>query len=205
MQPDLIVLHYTAMPFAASLDRLCDPGPEVSAHWLIGGDGQTVQLVDETRRAWHAGAGEWAGVTDVNSRSIGVELANLGDHPFSAPQMDALATLLRGIMARWQIRPHRIIGHSDMAPARKTDPGPRFDWQRLARAGLSVWPTPATPGNFRTDARRFGYPDVSDDLLLSAFRMRFRPWASGPLDATDRTLMADLARRFPVDAAGPNA
>ena len=119
------------------------------------------------------------------------------------PQMTALETLLAGIMARWAIPPQRIIGHSDMAPARKSDPGPRFDWRRLARSGLSVWPdgaAPADPARFAADARAFGYASDDDTLVLRAFRLRFRPHAEGPADATDAGMAATLAARFPVDA-----
>ncbi len=200
-RPELVVLHYTAMASCAeALERLCDPTAEVSAHYLIDTDGTVLSLVAEEARAWHAGAGEWAGRGDVNSRSIGVELANPGDQPFAAPQMLALEGLLRGIVARWALPPQAVIGHSDMAPDRKADPGPRFDWRRLALAGLSVWPEAGTPGDFAADLRAFGYPDLPPETLLAAFRLRFRPWATGPLDDTDRALAADLARRFPVDA-----
>lgn len=206
-RPDLIVIHYTAMTSVAEARaRLCDPAHEVSAHWLISESGDTEQLVDEALRAWHAGAGQWGAVTDVNSRSIGIELANSGSQPFAEPQMAALERLLAGIMARWGIPPERVIGHSDMAPARKSDPGSRFDWARLARQGLSVWPKLGAHGDpalFTADARRFGYPDAPDDLLLRAFRLRFRPWAQGPLDPQDAAMAADLARRFPVDAVPP--
>ncbi len=199
MLPSLVVLHYTAMASCAEARaRLCDPLAEVSAHWLISETGQTEALVPETARAWHAGAGEWAGIADVNSQSIGIELANPGNHPFPEPQMAALEILLRAIMARWAIPPHRIIAHSDMAPSRKGDPGARFDWQRLALGGLSVWPQ-----NVQADAlafvpalRRFGYPDAPEGDLLAAFRLRFRPWAAGPLDATDAGLAVDLGQRF---------
>ncbi len=150
-QPDLIVLHYTAMATCAEARaRLCDPAEEVSAHWLISETGAAEQLVDEARRAWHAGAGEWAGIGDVNSHSIGIELANTGFHPFPEPQMAALEALLTAIMARWHIPAHRVIAHSDMAPTRKGDPGRHFDWRRLARTGLSVWPVlggPADPAD----------------------------------------------------------
>jgi len=210
-RPDLVVIHYTAMPsLAEARARLCDPAHEVSAHWLIAENGTTEQLVDEHHRAWHAGAGSWGGVTDVNSRSIGIELANTGAQPFPEPQMTALESLLRGIMARWSIPPERIIGHSDMAPARKSDPGPRFDWRRLARQGLSVWPAPDAappqdPATFPAHARAFGYPPADDALLLRAFRLRFRPQATGPADTTDATLAAALATRYPVDATPPQA
>lgn len=194
-RPDLIVLHYTAMATCAeALVRLCDPVAEVSAHWLISEAGETIALVPEERRAWHAGAGEWAGRGDVNSRSIGVELANPGDRPFPQPQMAALEHLLAGIMARWTIPPRGVIAHSDMAPQRKSDPGRRFDWRRLAMQGLAVWPEPAEPGDFRADLRAFGYPDAPDEALLTAFRLRFRPWARGGLDHHDRALAAGLRR-----------
>ena len=191
--PSLIVIHYTGMvSCAVARHRLCDPGAEVSAHWLISGTGVTEALVPEAMRAWHAGAGSWGGLDDINSRSIGIELANTGRQPFAEPHMVALEGLLAGIMARWTIPPAGVIGHSDMAPGRKADPGGRFDWRRLARAGLSVWPAPAEPADFLADLRAFGYPDAAPDVLLAAFRLRFRPWATGPVDNTDRSLAAGL-------------
>jgi N-acetylmuramoyl-L-alanine amidase len=197
---ELVVLHYTAMPSCAeALARLCDPAVEVSAHYLIDVDGTVLSLVDEAARAWHAGAGEWGGEGDVNSRSIGIELANTGQEPFAEPQMAALEWLLAGVMQRHGLGPEAVIAHSDMAPDRKGDPGPRFDWRRLALQGLAVWPDLAEPGNFPVDLRAFGYPEASSHHLLTAFRLRFRPWASGPLDDTDRALAAGL-RRFAVDA-----
>jgi N-acetylmuramoyl-L-alanine amidase len=205
-RPSLVVIHYTAMEsFAASRARLCDPVAEVSAHWLIDRDGRAEQLVDEAARAWHAGAGEWGGLADVNSRSIGIELQNTGSEPFPEPQMAALEGLLAAIMARWGIPPQGVIAHSDMAPDRKGDPGARFDWRRLALQGLSVWPGMAVPGDFCADLRRFGYPAATPGSLLTAFRRRFRPWAKGPMDTTDAALAADLAARFPVDAPGQGA
>ena len=211
-RPKLVVLHYTAMANTAeALARLCDPVSEVSAHYLIGRDGAVASLVDEGLRAWHAGAGAWGGCGDVNSRSIGIELVNAGTEPFPNPQMTALESLLAELVDRWAISPAGVIAHSDMAPGRKADPGPRFDWQRLAMAGLSVWPDlvgpdPAaiegegTAQDFRANLLAFGYPDLPVDLLVPPFRLRFRPWGQGPLDGTDRALAADLARRFPVDA-----
>ena len=201
LRPSLIVLHYTGMAtLAEARARLCDPVFEVSAHWLLGVDGTAEALVAEDRRAWHAGAGSWGAITEVNSASIGVEVQNPGDAPYPEPQMAGLERLLAGIMQRWGIRPEAVIAHSDMAPTRKIDPGPRFDWARLARSGLSVWPQPG-PGavaEFAADARRFGYPVVADVAVLSAFRLRFRPWAKGPLDRVDAGLAADLAARFPA-------
>ena len=202
LRPTLIVIHYTAMASCAEArQRLCDPVAEVSAHWLISEIGQVEALVDESLRAWHAGAGEWAGVADVNSQSIGIELANPGNHPFPEPQMFALEDLLRGIMARWAIAPQNVIAHSDMAPTRKRDPGARFDWRRLALAGVSVWPDgpQADEAGFLPALRAVGYPDASQADLLAAFRLRFRPWATGPLDAIDAGLANDLAQRFAVD------
>ncbi|MFN3280870.1 MAG: N-acetylmuramoyl-L-alanine amidase [Tabrizicola sp.] len=220
-----MVLHYTAMANCAeALERLCDPAAELSAHYLIDEDGTLHALVDEALRAWHAGAGAWAGEGDVNSRSIGIELANPGNRPFAEPQMQALERLLTEVLARHGLGPEAVIGHSDMAPERKGDPGPRFDWRRLALQGLSVWPEPPAPdtpppppspareagdtgpdmAGFLADLRAFGYPEAAPDVLLAAFRLRFRPWATGPLDAQDRALAAGL-RRIAVDGAAVSA
>jgi len=213
LRPELVVLHYTAMDSCAAAERaLCDPTREVSAHYLISESGGILALVNEEMRAWHAGAGTWAGVGDVNSRSIGIELANTGFAPFAAAQMDALEGLLPGILGRWSIPPEGVIGHSDMAPGRKSDPGPRFDWRRLAGQGLSVWPEVACAEGasatgkqrFRNAALDFGYPDIADDLLLQTVRLRFRPLVAGPLDATDMAIMTDLAARFGVDRTARN-
>lgn len=191
--PSLVVLHYTGMVDGASARaRLCDPQAEVSAHWLIHEDGLTEALVPEDRRAWHAGAGSWQGQGDVNSRSIGIELVNPGDRPFPEPQMAALEDLLRGIMARWSIPPAGVIAHSDMAPERKIDPGPRFDWRRLALQGLAVWPAALGPDlPLDESLSRIGYPE--GPARLAAFRLRFRPWAEGAEDAVDRRIAAGLA------------
>ena len=207
-----MVIHYTAMQSAeAAANTLCNPQTEVSAHYLIAEDGSVFALVPEDQRAWHAGAGAWGDVTDVNSRSIGIELANAGFAPFAAAQMDALVTLLAEITDRWNIPPARVIGHSDMAPGRKIDPGPRFDWRRLALEGLSIWPEPAVSGAVDDEAfvdlmHRFGVTATDDpDLLLQTLRLRFRPRHQGPRDATDVAIARDLAMRFPVDAAPPSA
>lgn len=203
LSPSLVVLHYTAMQdAAAALDRLCDPAAEVSAHYLIGADGRLWQMVDEAQRAWHAGAGEWQGLDDINSRSIGIELDNRGDHPFSAPLMATLEILLAEVLRRWAIPPAGVIGHSDMAPGRKCDPGPRFDWARLARAGLAAptlcerlfeYPSPQV---FRARACAAGFTaPVDDDTLLAAVRLRHRPWAHGPLAPEDLASLAPAAPR----------
>lgn len=204
-RPALIVLHYTGMQSsAAALERLCDPVAEVSAHYLISETGEVVAIVPEEMRAWHAGAGAWRGWSDVNSVSIGIELANTGAHPFPEPQMRALEALLDGVRGRWGIAPEGVIAHADMAPGRKTDPGPRFDWCRLARAGHAVWPGPGgdPEAPLARSLARFGYPPVDQALLLASFRLRFRPWAVGAEDATDRRLADDLACRFGDGAPG---
>ncbi|EDQ05084.1 N-acetylmuramoyl-L-alanine amidase AmiD [Sulfitobacter indolifex] len=203
LRPRLIILHYTAMTSAqAALERLCDPSAEVSAHYLISGRGEIIQMVEEDQRAWHAGQGEWAGLDDINSRSIGIELDNRGDHPFSEPQMQALEALLPEIMARHDIAPEGVIGHSCLAPGRKVDPGPRFDWARLARrgraqpAGTGPLPVSVTAETFRAAAQVVGFTaPCDDDTLLSAVRMRFRPWGCGPLTPADLAALP-----APIDA-----
>jgi N-acetylmuramoyl-L-alanine amidase len=186
--PSLVVLHYTAMETAeAALERLCDPVAEVSAHYLIAEGGTVWRLVAEVERAWHAGAGSWRGVDDVNSHSIGIELANAGPPadfpPFPEPQMAALEILLDEILARWSIPAARVIAHSDIAPGRKADPGPKFDWRRLALGGRASWAEGVAPEcgweAFRLAASAAGYAAPADDWhpVLAAFRLRFRPWA----------------------------
>jgi N-acetylmuramoyl-L-alanine amidase len=217
-RPDMVVLHYTAMAGAAAAgDRLCDPGSEVSAHYLVAADGAVLALVPEELRAWHAGASAWGGVKDVNSRSIGIELDNPGHHlgypPFPEPQMTALESLLRDIVTRWSIPPERVVGHACVAPGRKIDPGEKLDWRRLARRGLAAWldapaagQGPADAARFRAAAREFGYP-VDDgegwtDALRAvwqSFAMRFRPHEAraGPNAGGVRHLEG-LAARWPA-------
>ncbi|WP_084657657.1 N-acetylmuramoyl-L-alanine amidase [Natronohydrobacter thiooxidans] len=194
--PSIVVLHYTGMRGAAdALDRLCDPSAEVSAHYMIGSCGTLWQLVAEEMRAWHAGAGAWQGAADVNSRSIGIELVNTGAQPFPEAQISVLEQLLRAVMARWSIPAHGVIAHSDMAPERKEDPGPRFDWARLARQGLALWPE-----GFGADAPlgdsldAIGYPPAEAAKRLQAFRYRFLPAGQGPETETDRRRADCVAR-----------
>ncbi|WP_226781965.1 N-acetylmuramoyl-L-alanine amidase [Oceaniglobus trochenteri] len=205
----MVVLHYTAMDSARrACDWLCNGASQVSSHYLVGRNGRITQMVREADRAWHAGAGRWGAVSDVNSRSIGIEISNDGASPFPAAQMDALEHLLAGIMHRWSIPPERVIGHSCLAPGRKIDPGPRFDWQRLARRGLAIWPSPREEGPDGTDeaafrdlAARAGFTaDVDHATLLAAVRLRFRPWGQGALSGGDMATLSDIAARFPVDA-----
>ncbi len=216
LRPDLIVVHHTAMRTAeAALARLCDPAAEVSSHYLIAEDGRVWRLVDESARAWHAGTGSWRGVDDINSRSIGIELANPGPlagfPPFPEPLMAALETLLDGIMARWAIPASGVIAHSDMAPGRKADPGPKFDWRRLARGGRALAPEDLGPPGwdaFRAAAEAAGYaaPDGDWAAVLAAARLRFRPWARGTEpEAGDTGALLALAAAARVDAAGRGA
>lgn len=200
MTPRLVVLHYTAMTSAAEARaRLCDPAHEVSAHWLLDVDGRAEALVDESRRAWHAGAGAWGACQDVNSASVGIEIQNDGASPFPARQIAGLERLLADVLTRWRIAPAGVIGHSDMAPSRKRDPGPKFDWRRLAQQGLSVWPADrvAKAQAFAPAAAAFGYRGT-EDAMLAAFRLRFRPWGQGPVSAVEAGLAQDLADRFPA-------
>ena len=202
----MVVLHYTGMQSAAAaLDRLSDPAAEVSAHYVVAEDGVVVRMVDEARRAWHAGKSYWRGVTDVNSASVGIENVNpgheFGYRPFPDVQMAAIEALVRDIVGRHGIAPGNVVGHSDIAPARKDDPGELFDWPRLARAGLAD-PVPAArtdPGwndaGFLVALGRYGY-DVSDAAAaVVAFQRRFRPRdLSGAIDGECRAILFGLLR-----------
>src|SRR5262245_12102659 len=147
-RPDMIVLHYTGMQSGdAALQRLCDPEAKVSSHYLVYENGGIVQLVPEARRAHHAGVSSWEGETDINSRSIGIEIVNPG-HDFGYPdfpkrQIAAVITLCRSILTRHSIRRECIVAHSDVAPARKNDPGEKFPWKLLAESGIGLWVEPA--------------------------------------------------------------
>jgi N-acetylmuramoyl-L-alanine amidase len=155
LTPDAIILHYTGMQSAEAAELwLCDPASEVSSHYLVHEDGRIVQMVREADRAWHAGKCSWRGRTDINSCSIGIEIANPG-HPFGypdfpEPQIDAVIALCRGICERHDIAPERVLGHSDVAPGRKIDPGEKFPWRKLQKAGVGhfVEPSPIRGGRF---------------------------------------------------------
>jgi len=183
----MVVLHYTGMPDAASaITRLSDPEAKVSAHYVVAEDGQVVRMVDESKRAWHAGKSFWRGVTDVNSASVGIEIVNpgheFGYRPFPIAQIDAVIGLMHEVTLRHRITRGNVVGHSDIAPARKDDPGELFPWDRLARLRLAL-PSPTknlmdphwTDAGFLLALERFGY-DVTDSLAaVRAFQRRFRP------------------------------
>ncbi len=203
--PDMIVLHYTGMQSAqAALDRLTDPEAKVSAHYMVAEDGEVFDLVPEARRAWHAGASFWHGARDINSASIGIEIVNpgheLGYRPFPEGQIDAVISLLTDIRSRWTVPDSRILGHSDVAPARKIDPGELFPWRRLATKGHGLWvEPPAAPGAALADGdeglgvmamqgalARLGYEspitgrfDAATSTIVRAFQ---RHWVQGRCD-----------------------
>ncbi len=193
---DILLLHYTGMTSAeAALARLCDPTAKVSAHYMIEEKGRVLRLVPEHRRAWHAGVACWKGASDINARSIGIELVNpgheFGYRPFPEAQMAALIELASVLVAKLRIPHQRVLGHSDVAPLRKEDPGELFDWQRLAAAGLGLWPHDATEPaqTSEEDAKRllgeigYGYLDEDFTAVLRAFQRHFHPTAvSGELD-----------------------
>lgn len=180
---DILLLHYTGMESGeAAIARLRDPAAKVSAHYVVEEDGRVFHLVPEERRAWHAGASFWEGAANINARSIGIEIVNpgheFGYRAFPAAQMAAVLDLSRGIVARHAIPPARVIGHSDVAPMRKEDPGELFDWQGLAAAGIGVWPKPRpvqwSDDEFFAALQRYGY-DISDRAAATrAFCRHFR-------------------------------
>jgi len=199
------VLHYTGMESAqAAIDRLRDPEAKVSAHYLVDEDGSILRLVDERHRAWHAGRSHWRGVTDVNSASIGIEIVNpgheFGYRPFPEAQMSALIPLVADIKERHSITRGNVVGHSDVAPARKQDPGELFNWHALARLRLAL-PRPTKnlvdPGwpdaGFMLALERFGY-DVRDaEAAVTAFQRRFRPeLVDGEIDMECRCILLAL-------------
>ena len=201
----MIVLHYTGMQDAESaIQRLTDPEAKVSAHYLVAEDGTVMHMVDEAKRAWHAGQSHWRGITDVNSASIGIEIVNPGHEwgyrPFPEEQIDALLPLIAGIKERHGITRGNVVGHSDIAPKRKQDPGELFPWYRLAKLRLAL-PRPTknlmdprwTEGGFLLALERFGY-DVSDKLAATvAFQRRFRPeLIDGEIDAECRCILLAL-------------
>jgi N-acetylmuramoyl-L-alanine amidase len=214
---DMVILHYTGMSSGEqALDRLCSAAAKVSAHYVIEEDGAVWRLVPEDRRAWHAGVSFWAGRRDLNGTSIGIELVNPGHdngyRAFPEVQMAALEALAREILARHPIPARHVLGHSDVAPRRKTDPGELFDWARLARAGIGLWPAAAgDPGAAAPDIAgtqrllaAIGYEtpqtgtlDDETRMVITAFQRRFRPSrCDGEADAETRARVAVVATEF---------
>jgi N-acetylmuramoyl-L-alanine amidase len=219
--PDMVVVHYTGMPTGEeALARLRDPAARVSAHYLIEEDGRVFRLVPEERRAWHAGVSFWKGERNLNGVSIGIELVNPGHDwgygPFPDAQITALIALLAEIRERWDIPDGRIIGHSDIAPDRKQDPGELFPWKRLAEAGHGLWAdsaaapgAPLKPGDESTAVfalqaglARLGYDcapsgsyDEATALIVTAFQRHWRPERfDGAADGQTRARLMALLR-----------
>jgi N-acetylmuramoyl-L-alanine amidase len=209
---DMLVLHYTGMTTAAAaLERLCNPDAHVSAHYVVEENGALWQLVPESRRAFHAGVSCWEGESDLNAVSLGIEIVNpgheLGYRRFPEAQMTAVERLCRNLVVRHAIPPHRVVGHSDIAPERKSDPGELFDWARLAEAGIGIWPpTNLPPRGFAADPvqslddlRLIGYcaSVESQTPALVAFQRRFRQSrCDGRLDVETAARLAEVSAAF---------
>ncbi len=227
--PDMIVLHYTGMPdVEGALARLCTAGTDVSAHYVVLEDGRVVQCVQEAKRAWHAGVGTWAGEDDINSCSIGIEIVNRG-HDWGYPdfplrQIAAVIALCRGIILRRNIPGHRVIGHSDVAPARKKDPGEKFPWHSLANSGVGHWvrPAPIVRGDvlkigsegdgvraIQEALARYGYGiktsgkfDTATMEVVAAFQRHFRPErVDGVADQSTMKTLQALLESLPDQSA----
>jgi N-acetylmuramoyl-L-alanine amidase len=209
---DMLVLHYTGMTSAeAALARLCDPGAKVSAHYVVEEHGRIWRLVPETRRAFHAGRSCWEGESDLNTVSIGIEIVNPGHEwgyrAFPEAQMVSVELLCLELMSRHPIPPHRVVGHSDIAPERKSDPGELFDWPRLAAAGIGIWPPAKPPApEFAIDGAQslidltaIGYCAAAGrcQAALVAFQRRFRPArCDGRLDPETASRIAEVRAAF---------
>ena len=199
-RPDILLLHYTGMATTdVALERLCDPGPRVSSHYLVFEDGRVFQLVPEAQRAYHAGASYWEGSTDINSRSIGIEIGNQGHDygcpAYPEPQIAAVEALCRDIVARNAIAPWHVLAHSDVAPDRKRDPGEVFPWARLAAAGVGLWitPEPIVTGGALCPGDQ-GERVVHLQRLLAAFGYGVAP--SGHYDSTTHEVVAAFQRHY---------
>ena len=210
-RPVVIVLHYTEQASVEqSLDTLRsrNSGGRVSSHYLLGKDGKIYQLVSDAKRAWHAGAGRWGAITDVNNASIGIEIDNDGKSPFPDAQIDSLIVLLRDLTTRLRIPPTQIIGHSDLAPTRKIDPGPLFPWKRLHDAGFGLWPADATqdpPAGFDPwlALQAIGYSTDNRADTVRAFHHRFRGMEGTELDAQDLRILHALTRAADTTPPAP--
>ncbi|GAC1347924.1 MAG: N-acetylmuramoyl-L-alanine amidase [Acetobacteraceae bacterium] len=199
---DTLILHYTGMQSAeAAIDRLRDPAARVSSHYVVDEDGTVWKLVEEPRRAFHAGISYWRGHTTLNDRSVGIEIVNPGHEwgyrPFPALQMAAVCDLCLDILARHPIPPRNVVGHSDVAPDRKQDPGELFDWPGLAQNGVGLWPKPGADPVAEADVAaaltRIGYPIPDLATTLTAVQRHWRPsQVDGIADAETRSRLADL-------------
>lgn len=222
---DCLILHYTGMKSGpAALSWLCDPSSQVSSHYFVGEDARVIQLVPESRRAWHAGRSSWNGQTDINSASIGIEIVNAGHEfgtpPFPDAQIDAVIALCRDLCARHALAPERVLAHSDVAPARKRDPGEAFPWARLHQEGVGHWsdPPPVAGGRFlsRGDSGEpvkalqamlvlYGYEcpatgayDEATECVVRAFQRHFRPArVDGIADGSTITALRNLLAALP--------
>ena len=192
---DMLVLHYTGMESGeAALERMCDAAAEVSAHYMVWEDGKVSQLVDEDKRAWHAGVGSWQGDTDLNSCSVGIEIVNGGHNvpladgslpPYPDAQIEAVIELSKAIIGRHKIPQARIVGHSDIAPARKEDPGEHFPWLKLAEAGIGLWPKPPPNGKGVTLLLEKGLGPDDEGQHVRYLQMMLRSIGYG-LDVNER-------------------
>ena len=213
--PDMVVLHYTGMISGpAAIARLCDPEAKVSAHYVVEEDSTIFRLVAEERRAWHAGVASWKGETDINGASIGIEIVNpgheFGYRDFPQAQIDAVIGLLDGIRERWDIPDWRILAHSDVAPARKADPGERFPWQVLAEHGHGLWVTPdMPPANPSTGISAMGPPLGEGESGLGVFSLQsalgklgYNLLAGGPYDAETATIVTAFQRHWLPEQIG---
>ncbi len=207
-RPVVIVLHYTEQDSVEqSLDTLRsrNSARRVSSHYLVGKDGNTYQLVSDAKRAWHAGAGRWGAITDVNNASIGIEIDNDGKSPYPDAQIESLIVLLRDLTTRLRIPPTQIIGHSDLAPTRKIDPGPLFPWRRLHEAGFGLWPAADAgepPPGFDPwlALQVIGYAVDNRGDTVRAFHHRFRGIDGNELDAEDLRILHALTRSAPPES-----
>ena len=200
---DTLVFHYTGMQSALlALDRMCDQSSEVSAHYMVDEDGSIWSLVEETDRAWHAGVAYWRGNTNINARSIGIEIANPGHQfgycAFSDVQMESVIELTLDVLSRNPIPPQNVVGHSDIAPTRKIDPGELFDWERLARLNIGLWPSQADHLEQDLDALAYalkyiGYDASNFSMALKAFQRHYRPKrVTGRIDPETSRLIIGL-------------
>lgn len=220
-----LVLHYTGMKSGAeAIARLCDPAAKVSAHYVVEEDGRIFRLVDESKRAWHAGVSYWRGCRDLNAHSIGIEMVNpgheFGYRDFPEPQMQSVMALCHDILSRYPIPSRSVVGHSDIAYERKADPGERFDWERMAKAGIGLWhdnPAPRSPftplkrGDGGEGVRQmqemllfYGYEVLVDGLYgeqaeqcSTAFQRHFRPsLVNGIWDGECASRLAALIKKI---------